>query len=109
MAASGLAEAGTAATRTRACPIAPRPRSSASKALGIGRLQHAEGKTFTKGHALLQYRIDRDGYPVLTTDGRPLHSLIDEEGRAVLDEDGRPIDTVVDVPPGALMHAYPRG
>ena len=67
-----------------------------------------EGKAFTQGRWLRQYFIDRDGYPVLTTDGQPIHTLIDEEGRPVLDEDGRQIVTVVDVPPAARVRAYPQ-
>lgn len=87
-------------------PLGHDPRRR--KPWGSGVFSTPEGKTFTKGHALLQYRIDRDGYPVITTDGQPLHSLLDEEGRDVLDEEGHPIETVVDVPAGASMSAYPR-
>ena len=60
------------------------------------------------GTTLRQYRIDRDGYPVLTTDGKPIHWLIDNDGRLVLDEDGKGIDVVVDIPPDAQMRSYPR-
>jgi hypothetical protein len=33
-----------------------------------------------------QYFIDRAGYPVLTTDGRPVHIVVDEDTVPVLDE-----------------------
>jgi hypothetical protein len=59
------------------------------------------GKPVRQGVALRQYFIDRDGNPVLTSDGRPVHLLIDDEGRLVLDEEGRPIVTAVDVPEGS--------
>jgi len=75
---------------------------------GSGVFSTEDGETFKQGIALRQYRTDRDGYPILTTDGKPIHSLIDEDGRDVLDEDGNPIDTVVELPPGALMRAYPK-
>ena len=87
-------------------PLGHDPRRR--KPWGSGVFSTKEGKTFTQGIALRQYRIDRDGYPVLTTDGKPIHGLIDEDGRDVLDEHGCHIDTVVNVPPGALMHAYPK-
>jgi hypothetical protein len=37
-----------------------------------------------------QYFIDRDGYPVLTTDGHPVHIVVDEDTVPVLDEPRRP-------------------
>lgn len=61
-----------------------------------------------QGNALLQYFIDRDGYPVLTTTGKPVHTLIDPQGNHVLDADGMAQLTVIDVPPGSRLHAYPR-
>lgn len=75
---------------------------------GSGVFSTPEGGSFMQGIALRQYRIDRDGYPILTTDGKPIHAPIDEEGRYILDEDGNPIDTVIEVPPGAHMRAYPK-
>lgn len=59
-----------------------------------------------RGRALLQYFIDRDGYPVLTTEGKPIHLLIDEDGNDVLDDDGYRQDAVIDVPPGSSAKAY---
>jgi hypothetical protein len=41
----------------------------------------AEGRTFREGLALRQYFIDRDGNPVLTVDGRPVHLLVDDRGQ----------------------------
>jgi hypothetical protein len=41
----------------------------------------AEGQTFRWGLALRQYFIDRDGNPVLTVDGRPVHLLVDDRGQ----------------------------
>lgn len=64
------------------------------------------GSGIMQGNALLQYRIDRDGYPVRTTDGRPVHLLIDEEGNLVLDERGMPLQTVIATPPGSELRAY---
>jgi len=75
---------------------------------GSGVFTNPNGGAYRQGNALRQYRIDRDGYPILTTDGKPIHSPLDEEGRYLVDEDGNPIDTVVDVPPGALMRTYPK-
>ena len=75
---------------------------------GSGVFSTPDGKTFTQGIALRQYRIDRDGYPVLTTDGKPIHSVIDDEGRYTLDGEGNHIDAVIEAPPGALMRAYPK-
>ena len=75
---------------------------------GPGVFSTPEGKSFKQGIALRQYRIDRDGYPVLTTDGKTIHSLIDDDGRYVLDEEGNHIDAVIEPPPGALVRAYPK-
>jgi len=36
-----------------------------------------------------QYFIDRDGYPVLTTNGQPVHLVVDENTVPVLDEHGQ--------------------
>ncbi len=67
----------------------------------------AEGRPVTQGIALRQYLIDRDGNPVLTTEGRPVHVLIDEGGRMVLDEAGNPIIVAVEIPPGSVLKAAP--
>jgi predicted DNA-binding transcriptional regulator AlpA len=69
---------------------------------------HSPGGPVRQGVALRQYFIDRDGNPVLTTDGRPVHLLIDDEGRLVLDERGQPILTAVDVPEGSEVRSHPR-
>ena len=57
----------------------------------------AEGRTFRHGLALRQYFIDRDGNPVLTADGRPVHLV---EGA-----DGRTIVGPVEIPPGCRVRA----
>ncbi len=50
-----------------------------------------------------QYFIDRDGYPVLTIDGRPVHIVVDEDTVPVLDDHGRQLLGPVEVPPGAEL------
>jgi Clp amino terminal domain, pathogenicity island component len=55
----------------------------------------------TDGLALRQYYIDRDGNPVLTHDGQPVHTLFDEHGREVLAENGRPLVVPVEIPEGS--------
>lgn len=77
---------------------------------GSGTFSRADGKPgeFRQGKQSLQFRIDRDGYPVLSTDGRPVHLLIDENGHHVLDGRGRPQHTVLDPPPESKTQAYPR-
>jgi hypothetical protein len=50
-----------------------------------------------------QYFIDRDGYPVLTTDGRPVHIVVDEDTIPVLDEQGRQTIGPVEIPPGGEL------
>jgi hypothetical protein len=56
-----------------------------------------------EGQALRQYFVDRDGNPVLTADGRPVHFVLDEAGQLVLDADGRPLMEPVDVPEGSAL------
>lgn len=50
-----------------------------------------------------QYFVDRDGHPVLTRDGRPVHDVDDEQGQPVLDADGRPLIVPVEVPEGSSV------
>ena len=83
-------------------PLVRRPWGSAV-------FEDASGRPVRRGVALLQYFIDRDGNPVLTKDGRPVHFLIDDGGRPVLDEEGAPRLTAVDIPPGSEVRAWPRG
>jgi predicted DNA-binding transcriptional regulator AlpA len=66
----------------------------------------AESRTFRLGLALRQYFIDRDGNPVLTADGRPVHLLVDEHGQQVLDGEGRPRIGAVEIPPGCQVRAH---
>jgi hypothetical protein len=63
----------------------------------------ADGQPIRQGRALRQYFMDRDGNPVLASDGRPVHVLLDEQGNEVLDTDGRPLIGPVDVPSGARV------
>jgi hypothetical protein len=53
-----------------------------------------------RGWSPLRCFIDRDGHPVLTADGRPVHVVVDEQGRAVRGEHGHWVLTPVEVPPG---------
>jgi predicted DNA-binding transcriptional regulator AlpA len=56
-----------------------------------------------------QYFLDRDGYPVFTTDGRPVHFVVDEQSVPVLDPHGRYMLGPVEVPPGATVTARIKG
>lgn len=67
----------------------------------------AEGLPVKQGIALRQYFVDRDGNPVLTTDGRPIHLLIDDDGHHVLDVAGQPIIAPVEVPLGSAIKPTP--
>lgn len=69
----------------------------------------AQGLPVKQGIALRQYFVDRDGNPVLTADGRPIHFLIDDDGHHVLDEAGQPIVAPVEVPLGSAIKATPKG
>ena len=54
-----------------------------------------------------QYFIDRDGYPVLTTDGRPVHVVVDQDTVPVLDKHGHQMLGPVEIPRGARMICGP--
>jgi hypothetical protein len=54
-----------------------------------------------------QYLIDRDGYPVLTTDGQPVHVVVDEDTAPVLDEHGHEMLGPVEIPDGARLITGP--
>jgi predicted DNA-binding transcriptional regulator AlpA len=54
-----------------------------------------------------QYFIDRDGCPVLTTDGQPVHIVVDEDTMPVLDEHGHEMLGPVEIPEGATIAARP--
>jgi hypothetical protein len=62
-----------------------------------------ENRPFRVGMLRRQYLIDRDGYPVRTTDGRPVHVVVDEHGVPVLDEHGRQMLGPVEVPEGGTV------
>jgi Clp amino terminal domain, pathogenicity island component len=54
-----------------------------------------------------QYFLDRDGYPVLTTDGRPVHIVVDERALPVVDEQGHERLGLVEVPEvGTVVARY---
>jgi hypothetical protein len=63
----------------------------------------------TDGLELRQYFVDRDGNPVLTRDGQPVHTGLDEHGREVLDEDGWPRVVPVEIPEGSRVEPHARG
>jgi hypothetical protein len=67
-----------------------------------------EGRALKQGSALRQYFIDRDGNPVLTTDGHPVHVLLDEDGELVIDDAGAPILVAIEVPPGSALERASR-
>jgi hypothetical protein len=58
---------------------------------------------WAESEELRQYFIDRDGHPILTTDGRPVHLAHDDQGQEVLDEHGRPVVVAVEVPQGSAV------
>ena len=60
-----------------------------------------------KGMLGRQYFVDRDGYPVLTTDGRPVHIVVDEDAVPVLDEHGQEAIGPVEIPEGARLITGP--
>jgi hypothetical protein len=67
------------------------------------------GRPVRDGRILLQYFIDRDGYPVLTVHGEPIHVQFDSKGTIARDSLGNAILTVVTIPPGAELKHYRRG
>jgi hypothetical protein len=64
-----------------------------------------EDRPFRVGMARRQYLLDRDGYPVLTIQGQPVHFLVAEHGMPMLDEQGHRILGAVEVPPGGEVTA----
>jgi hypothetical protein len=64
-----------------------------------------EDRPLRAGMVSRQYLLDRDGYPVLTTDGRPVHVVVDEHGMPVLDEQGHEMLGPVEVPEGGTVIA----
>ena len=63
----------------------------------------ALGRPAIENGALRQYLVDRDGHPVLTHDGKPVHLRVDRDGQPVLDRNGKAVLTPVDVPPGSQL------
>jgi hypothetical protein len=66
-----------------------------------------EGQPLRSGALARGYYRDRDGYPVLTTDGRPVHLVLDENAMPVRDAQGRLMFGPVEVPPGCEVTADP--
>jgi len=62
-----------------------------------------EDRPLRPGGLRRQYFLDRDGYPVRTTDGRPVHVVVDEHGMPVLDEHGHQMLGPVEVPEGGTV------
>ena len=79
------------------------------KPWGSMAFQVPQGRPVRAGMIARQYFLDRDGYPVLTTDGRPVHFVVDEHGIPVLDPEGRYALGPVEVPPGATVTARYEG
>ena len=67
-------------------------------------LVDADGRTLRQGNVLRQYFIDRDGHPVLTADGRPVHLLVNQHGDEGRDAEGRSIGPV-EIPSGCRVKA----
>jgi predicted DNA-binding transcriptional regulator AlpA len=65
----------------------------------------AEGQPLQPGMVARGYFRDRDGYPVLTTDGRPVFFVLDEQAMPVRDAQGRMVLGPVEVPPGCQVTA----
>ncbi len=63
----------------------------------------SDGRRIMQGWSPLQCFVDRDGYPVLTADGRPVHVVVDEQGKAVRGEHGHWVLAPVELPPGAQL------
>jgi len=61
-----------------------------------------------QGRTLRQYFVDRDGNPVLTADGLPVHLTLDD-GVPRVDCHGHRIVIPVEVPPGAALAAHAAG
>lgn len=58
------------------------------------------GEPVDQTAATLHYLVDRDGHPLLTTDGRPLRVASDDAGRHLLNEEGSLFLEAFEVPPG---------
>jgi hypothetical protein len=54
-----------------------------------------------------QYFIDRDGYPVLTTDGQPVHFVVDNDTVPIRDEQGHHMLGPVEIPDGVRLITGP--
>lgn len=66
----------------------------------------ANGRPITQGPTLRQYFVDRDGYPVLTSQGLPVHVLTDEDGSPAQDAAGEPLLGGVAVPEGSRVFEF---
>ena len=61
----------------------------------------------TASGRFLQCLVDRDGYPVITTDGQPVTILTDDHGQSVRDELGSSIIVATEIPRGSSVRAHP--
>lgn len=64
------------------------------------------GQPVSEGAFPRQYWIDRDGHPVLTTTGQPVHDVDGPDGTPTVDDGGRGALTPVDVPQGSRVESY---
>jgi len=84
-----------------------RPRSASARTLGLAGFGVPLDPPPKQGGWAGQYFIDRDGYPVLTIDGRPVHIVVDEDTVPVLDEHGREVLGPVEIPEGVTLITRP--
>jgi Clp amino terminal domain, pathogenicity island component len=92
--------------------LAPNPMGKdplRRKPWGSVAFQVPQGRPIRPDMIPRQYFLDRDGYPVLTTDGRPVHFVVDEDLVPVLDPHGRYMLGPVEVPPGGTVTARHKG
>jgi hypothetical protein len=71
-------------------------------------LSDASGKVIERGAGVLQYMFDRDGHPVLTTDGRPVSVARDNADQPVYSATGDLILEAFEVPAGTELRSVPQ-
>jgi hypothetical protein len=67
-----------------------------------------DGGSFRQGRSVRQYFVDRDGHPVLTTAGQPVHLVLDDQGEPIRDQHGKGVVGPIEIPPGCRVRAAPR-
>ena len=65
--------------------------------------QAPQGRPPRVGMLARQYFVDRDGYPVCTREGQPVHIVVDRHGLPVLNERGMLTYGPVEIPPGCRV------